>query len=186
MKRGFKSQCEKRSLNIRAQLGLGPTDPLIAKNLATHLDVTIWAADEITGLSLEDIQQLTKTDPDSWSAFTSRIGHKNLIVFNPSQSMPRRNSVIMHELSHIILGHKLADVLTTADGQIVPSHYDQEQEDEADWLAGTLLLPRTALLNVLKSGMDENKICHKYLVSMQMLNWRTRMTGVKYQLKSRY
>lgn len=185
MKRGFKSQCEKRTLNIREQLGLAPTDPLDASELAHHLNVTVWAANTIEGVSFEDLEQLTKADSDCWSAFTCRIGLKNLIVFNPSQSEARVNSVTMHELSHIILGHKLADVLTTEDGQIVPSHYDQEQEDEADWLAGTLLLPRPALLKVIRAGLAHAKICEKYMVSNQMLNWRLRMTGVKYQLNSR-
>ena len=185
MKRGFKSQCEKRSISIRASLGLGKSAPLDAHKLAESLDVTVWAANEIPSVSIEDLNQLTSTDKDSWSAFTSRIGTHNLVVYNPSQSQPRINSVIMHELSHIILGHTLANVLTTADGQVVPSHYDQEQEDEADWLAGTLLLPRPALLKVLSEKQVHSTICENYLVSNQMLTWRIRMTGVNYQLKSR-
>jgi len=185
VKRGFKSQCEKRSLKIRASLGLSDIDPLNAYDLANNLGVTIWAADQITGVSEKDLLQLTSIDTDSWSAFTSRIGIHNLIVYNPNQSPPRINSVIMHELSHILLGHTLAEVLTTADGQVVPSHYDQEQEDEADWLAGTLLLPRPALLLVIGNNQDTPTICNNYLVSKQMLNWRVRMTGVKHQLHSR-
>lgn len=185
MKRGFKSQCEKRSLKIRTDLGLSSIDPLSAHDLANHMNVTVWAANQISGVSEQDLLQLTSIDTDSWSAFTSRIGTNNLIVYNPSQSGPRVNSVIMHELSHIILGHTLAEVLTTSDGQVVPSHYDQEQEDEADWLAGTLLLPRPALLMVMSNSQDVDMICNNYLVSKQMLNWRVRMTGVKHQLSSR-
>ena len=134
MRRGFKSQCEKRSLKIRTTLGLGSIDPLNAYDLAKHLNVTVWSASEISGVSTEDLNQLTNIDSNSWSAFTCRIDSHNLVVYNPNQSEPRINSVIMHELSHILLGHKLAEVLTTLDGQVVPSHYDQDQEDEADWL----------------------------------------------------
>jgi Zn-dependent peptidase ImmA (M78 family) len=153
--------------------------------LANHLNVVVWNAKEIDGVSQDDLDQLIKKDSDSWSAFTSRIGQNNLIVFNPNQSEARINSVIMHELSHIILGHKLADVLTTPDGQVVPSHYDQGQEDEADWLAGTLLLPRPLLLKVVGNKFSNYEICSQYLVSKQMLEWRVRMTGIRHQLRHR-
>ena len=185
MKHGFKSQCEKRSLKIRTELGLGPTDPLKAIDLATHIEAVVWSAADVEDVLPEDLNQLTNVDPDSWSAFTIKVSHRDLIVYNPSQSAPRINSVIMHELSHILLGHTLANVLTTPEGYVVPSHYDQEQEDEADWLAGTLLLPRPALLKVLENDLNTKLICEKFLVSKQMLQWRTRMTGIKHQLKNR-
>ncbi len=54
--------------------------------------------------------------------------------------------VLMHELSHIMLGHELATASRTADGHFLNGNYDEAQEREADWLGGTLLLPRPALL----------------------------------------
>ena len=73
MKRGFKSQCEKRAIEFRKQLGLEPTSPLSADELAKHVNVTIWSTIDVDGLEASDLEQLTKTDADSWSAFTLRI-----------------------------------------------------------------------------------------------------------------
>lgn len=129
-----------------------------------------------------DLDQLTRNDAESWSAFTIRIGEHHLIVFNSSQSVPRRNSVVMHELSHIILGHELTSASLTEDGHFVPTTYSQDQEDEADWLAGTLLLPRPALLKIRRLGLTDQMATKTYAVSQQMLTWRFRMTGVDYQL----
>ena len=185
MKRGFKSQCEKRAVELRKRLGLEPTSPLSASKLAKSIGVTIWSTIEIEGLESKDLEQLTQNDSDSWSAFTLRIENKHLIVYNSSQSPARVNSVCMHELSHIILGHELHDAIVSTEGHLVPSNYNKEQEDEADWLGGTLLLPRPALLKVRSTGLTDDQTESEYLVSKDMINWRFRMTGVDYQLSNR-
>ena len=68
------------------------------------------------------------------------------------------------------------------DGSLVPGNFDQEQEDEADWLAGTLLLPRPALMSIRERYLVDSEACREYGVSQDMLNWRIRMTGIDYQL----
>jgi Zn-dependent peptidase ImmA (M78 family) len=169
---------------MRSELGLGPDSPLSAFDLAVKFDTTLWSERDINGVNANDINQLTNADADSWSAFTIRIGSDHLVVFNSSQSIPRRNSVVMHELAHIILGHELTSASLTEDGHFVPTTYDQDQEDEADWLAGTLLLPRPALLAIRKHHLDDYAASERYMVSQQMLTWRFRMTGVDYQLQN--
>ncbi len=185
MKRGFKSQCEKRSVEIRKQLGLESVSPLSAEKLARHINVTIWSTLDIDGLSSEDLRQLTEIDPGSWSAFTLRIENRHLVVFNSAQSSARINSVCMHELSHIILGHELHGADVSPDGHLIPSNYNKEQEDEADWLGGTLLLPRPALLHIRNSKLSNEQIEEDYQVSNDMIKWRFRMTGVDIQLSNR-
>lgn len=144
----------------------------------------VWAADEIGGVGQSDIHHLLVVEPDGWSAFTVRVGESCLVVFNPSQSDKRINSVVMHELSHIMLGHELVSAGTTDDGHLVPSNYDASQEAEADWLGGTLLLPRPALLWMRQEGMNADAATEHFQVSTDMLNWRTRMTGVDHQLRN--
>lgn len=107
------------------------------------------------------------------------------MIYKPVSSEGRRNNVIMHELSHTILGHDLADACIMDDGSLVPGNFDQNQEDEADWLAGTLLLPRPALMSIRRSRLKDEAACRRYLVSQEMLTWRFRMTGVDYQLARR-
>ncbi|MHA7969608.1 ImmA/IrrE family metallo-endopeptidase [Rhizobium sp. CAU 1783] len=150
--------------------------------MARQSSVTVWSERDVAGLSASDLQQLTVVDGPSWSAFTLRIGNQHLIVFNSSQSPPRQNSVIMHELAHIVLGHELHSASLTDDGHLIPSNYSQDQEDEADWLGGTLLLPRPALLRIRRDGLSDAAAMNKFQASEEMLKWRFRMTGVDYQL----
>jgi Zn-dependent peptidase ImmA (M78 family) len=182
LRRGFKSQCERRSAELRKRLGLGPAEPLSAFDLADHVGATVWSTAQVDGLGKADLAQLTKIDKESWSAFTLRIQDRHLIVFNSGQTEPRINSVVMHELSHIMLGHELASAGMTNDGHLIPSNYDQGQEAEADWLGGTLLLPRPVLLAIRRRGLTDDQAMVEYQVSRQMLTWRFRMTGVDYQL----
>ena len=181
-KRGFKSQCERRAVEFRRQLGVAPTGALMGDALAKHIGVTVWSTHEVAGLDLRDIEVLSNEADQSWSALTMRMGSEHLVVYKPVSSKGRRNNVIMHELSHIILGHELAQACVLEDGSLVPGNFNQDQEDEADWLAGALLLPRPALLNIRHSGQLPSDACAQFCVSNEMLTWRMRMTGVDYQL----
>lgn len=179
LRRGFKSQCERRSVEFRRRLGIPPTGALDAIDLADLLNVTVWSSFDIAGVPTEQLYELN--NDDSWSALTIRIGPAHLVVYKHVSSSGRRNSVIMHELSHIILGHELADACVLEDGSLVPGNYSQDQEDEADWLAGTLLLPRSTLVAIRRSGLTDETACSEFNVSLDMLKWRMRMTGVDYQ-----
>jgi Zn-dependent peptidase ImmA (M78 family) len=181
-KRGFKSQCERRSVEIRKDLGLDKVAPLDAFELSQHMGTTVWSTSDIEGMSSTDIASLTKFDQDSWSALTLRMGTDHLIVYKDISSAPRINSVVMHELSHIMLGHELAEACILEDGSLIPSSFDPDQEDEANWLGGTLLLPRPALLAIRRRGMSDQEAIQYYTVSQEMLTWRIRMTGVDYQV----
>lgn len=181
-RRGFKSQCERRSVEFRKELDLLSVDPLSADSLAKRLNVTVWSTADVAGIPTEHLSVLNDESDDSWSALTMRLGLSNLVLYKPVSSAGRRNSVIMHELAHIILGHELASACILEDGSLVPGNFDQDQENEADWLAGTLLLPRPSLMSIRKRRLDDQTACDRYVVSPEMLHWRIRMTGVDYQL----
>lgn len=62
--------------------------------------------------------------------------------------------------------------------------YGKEQEEEADWLAGVLLLPRDALVHVKRQGMTDEEVITDYGVSKRMYTYRVSMTGVSRQFRS--
>lgn len=172
-------------MEFRKQLGIPPTGALYAEELAGALGVAIWSTNDIDELSSDHLAILNDENDDSWAALTMRMGTAHLIVYKPVSSPGRRNNVIMHELAHVILGHELAEACIYEDGSLAPGNFSQDQEDEADWLAGTLLLPRPALISVRQRKLSDHRACSEYRVSKEMLNWRIRMTGVDYQLSQR-
>ena len=150
------------------------------------MDVTIWPTTEIKHLPEKDRAHLLGVGSDEWSAFVIRESDSHLIVYNPTQSKPRTNSVLMHELAHIMLGHELAIAAQTIDGHFLNGNYDEDQEAEANWLGGTLLLPRPALLWMRARKMSDYDAIKHFGVSQDMLTWRIRITGVDYQLANRH
>ena len=77
----------------------------------------------------------------------------------------------MHEWAHLFLKHEAKRVHVTPDGVILISDYAKESEDEADWLAGAMLVPREGLYNLLKQGETPEQIAETYNVSVDLARW---------------
>lgn len=182
-KRGFKTSCERLALQKRADVSLRPADALDPRLLATALGATVVTPTEIPGLSPESLSILLKTDPDSWSAATLRSPGLDLMIINSAHSPGRQASDLMHELSHVLLGHKASRIDVSADQQLLLRTHDPDQESEANWLAGCLLLPRPALLAIRRKGITDLRAAQHYGVSLEMLQYRMRVTGVLLQAR---
>ena len=184
-RRGFKSWCESASLQYRAALGLRPHEPLCAERLAVHLGLRVVPICAIPCLSAQAVRQLTLTDPGSWSAVTISVGEARIVVVNPAHSDGRRSNDLMHECAHAALNHVPPQAFRHADGPLMLSAYDKQQEAEADWLAATLLLPRAALLRVIHEGTGLDHAAHQYRTSLALLRMRLDRTGVNIQARRR-
>ena len=180
MRRGFKAEAERLAEKVRTEMGKRPSDHLDAIDLATHIGATIRSASELT--SLEKLQTLEEIQPGAFSACTFTIGDRHVIVYNPISSPGRTQSDIAHEVSHVMLGHDMKSVETIAGFTFFTCDADEEQE--ANWLGGCLLLPRRLLYLAARRGMGAADIADKYNVSEQMAGFRLRTTGVLRQLNA--
>ncbi|MEQ1844513.1 MAG: ImmA/IrrE family metallo-endopeptidase [Nitrospira sp.] len=181
--RGFKSWAERTSANIRNELGLAPQDGLDVFKLAEFLDVTVLTPNDIPGLPVEVLDQLGRKDPFGWHAVSMSLPDgQMLLIYNPKKSAGRKASDIAHELAHIVLEHKPSTVILSQDGSFAMRTYDQKQEDEANWLAWSLLLPREALIRAMRRGLSIEDTAGLYGVSPQLVNYRLGVTGVSVQL----
>ncbi len=183
MRRGFKTWCETTAEKYRAALGLKPVDPLDPKELAAYLGVIVWRPEDVPELPKMSLRRLTNHDSDSWSAVTIRHDDTKLTIVNSAHAQTRQRSSLSHELAHIILDHEPGRIDLSRDGHLLLSSYEREQEQEADWLSGTLLVPRAGLVNAYRSNSDPKILARRFEVSVDMLNWRLRMTGVATQAR---
>ena len=184
MERGFKSRCEEMARSLRLELHLDATAPLSPDQLAGYLDVAIWPVTRL-GLSEEDVRQLTEEDPDAWSAVTVSASGREAIITNPTHRGGRYSSDVMHELAHLLLGHEPSRVFFVGSEALALRGYDAAAEEEANWLAGALLLPREALVKAQRRRISEEAVCQHYGVSRQMLSFRKSVTGVGRQFRGR-
>jgi len=185
VRRGFKAQAERTAAAARNALGLRPNAPIDPWSYAAHLNVRVLDFSQL-GLPTRAVSQLTVVDGDSWSAMTLQIDRTFAIVLNPAHAITRQRNDLMHELAHIQLGHTPARVEVSETGLLLLSDYSDEQEQEADWLAASLLLPRDVLVQLRSAGRSAADIASCYGVSEALCAWRLRMTGVDVQIRRAY
>lgn len=181
--RGFKTWCETVALQQRRTLKLQPTAPLDPGVLAASIGIEVRTLEEVPGLDDDVLHVLRGEGADSWSAVTLTDGAKSVIILNSAHSVGRSASDLTHELAHLIIGHRPGRIDITEDGALMLHTYDRQQEDEANWLAGCLLLPRLALLFIERQGLDAASAARLYGVSTPMLQYRRQVTGVQYQVR---
>lgn len=171
---GFKSHCEKLSESLREELFLNRWDPLEMDDLAAHLaievmpithtgapdDVLAWAA---TGDGAACFSALTVLNPAG----------ARVIVLNDSHEQPRRESNLAHELAHALLMHDLAPVFAENGDRT----YESIIEQEANYLAGALLVPGPMARGIVKRGTPISEAAASIGVSSEMMKYRLQVTG---------
>ena len=180
MERGFKTRCEEMSRSLRAELGLDPAAPLPAEQLASYLGVYLWSVEDL-GLAPADVKQLVRSDSDSWSAITVSAADRDAIILNPNHRRGRYSSDVMHELAHLLLGHEPSTMFFAGQENLALRGFNEAAEEEANWLAGALLLPRDALVRLRAQNRPKDVACDEFGVSRQMMEFRMRVTGVERQ-----
>lgn len=179
-KRGFKSWCDQTAEAVRRQRGMQPWEPLSARSLAEDLRAVVITPQDLPTLSPDACDRLLSNHNDIWSAITIS-SDPPLIIYNPKHSLGRQNSDLMHEVAHLLMEHVPGTVYIDPKSKLVLRHYDPEQEEQANWLAGCLLLPRAALLKIKQCRWSNEEVCKKYLVSSKMLTYRMNTSGVNIQ-----
>ena len=181
MRRGFKSWCENVSAEYRSNLGLERDDVLDPRDLARYLGVRVWTPHDVPGLSRASIEQLIDTDSTSWSAVTLAVNGQNVVILNSAHAPTRQRNSLAHELAHLVLNHRAARTTVSDEGFLFSDRFDEEQEEEADWLSGALLLPREGLLNAYRRSRSSAVVARHFGVSTKLVDWRLRMTGILMQ-----
>ena len=148
------------------------------------MGVYLWSVESL-GLTPEDVAQLLVNDPDSWSAITVSAAGLDAIILNPKHRRGRYSSDVMHELAHLLLGHEPSTMFFAGQENLALRGFNENAEEEANWLAGALLLPRDALVRLRAKGCPPEVACDEFGVSRQMLEFRTRVTGVERQFARR-
>ena len=182
-RRGFKTWCETIATEKRRALKVPLTAALDPRLVAKEMRVAVRYIEQIPNLAPGTLEQLTVNDVDVWSALTLCHNGKYLIVLNSAHPKTREANTLMHELAHLIIGHKPARLDITNDGLMILSSYDKQHEDEANWLAGALLLPREALLHARRRGMTDQEAATTYGCSVALFTFRIQTTGVDVQLR---
>lgn len=179
MRRGFKAEAERIATGIRQEMGLKADQPADSTAIADFLGVDVRSADAL--VPRKQLEDLAALQDDAFSAATFRLPTGRVVVVtNPLSSSGRTNSDLAHELAHLILNHRMRRVEALEGMRFFTC--DVEQEEESNWLAGCLLLPRELLLRAARRSMGAEQIAKQCLVSVPMARFRLNTSGVLIQV----
>jgi hypothetical protein len=179
LRRGFKADAERLSLEIRAELELCAHDPFNCETYATHLGIPIVTLQDLAadGARPQSIRRLTSST-FNFSALTLCVGDRRLIVYNPAHARGRRANSLAHELSHVVLEHPSSPPLDIGGCR----RWDATVEEEANWQAAALLVPRDGALKLTREGYDLASGAEYFGVSEALYRWRVHQTGIARQV----
>lgn len=173
MKYGFKASAKRLALEIRAEFGrdaYGPFDPY---ELAAGYGIEI---DRLSDLDLDgDAQRHLDRASSKFSGALLRVERGYRIIENDLHARTRRRVTVGHEMSHVLLEHEHPAVV----------RYDRcsgaaaDQEEEATWLAGELLVPYDAALAEARAGSPDFVVANRYDVSVSEARFRMNASGVR-------
>ncbi|GLY96563.1 ImmA/IrrE family metallo-endopeptidase [Actinoplanes sp. NBRC 103695] len=173
---GFKARSQRIAAEQRGLISLAAHEPVNPRALAAHHGVRILTPADLPSLEAEDREELLSHHPREWSAVSVTLPTGTLVVYNPTHDTGRINNSLCHELSHLILGHEHGQLLTFAD--CVMRDFNDRQEEEANWLAGSLLAPEAALKHAKRAGFDHAETARRLGASEDLVRWRWRMSGI--------
>jgi hypothetical protein len=145
---GFKSEANAIAREVREELGLRSHEPLDALALARHLDVPVREISDLGGSVGAAVRHLTGSGEGSFSAVTIFRGAAREVWHNDAHAPGRQASNIAHELAHALLLHPAG---TVTSGK---RDWDRGQEEEAQWLAGALLVSDEAAVLIARAGLS--------------------------------
>lgn len=172
---GFKSEANTIARDIRRELRLEATAPLDPWRLAAYLEIPVVELSSLKAEAEHAVMQFTRRDREAFSAVTVFHGYKRLIVVNDAHSRGRQASNIAHELAHSLLWHEPAPSFH-GDGV---REWNAEQEEEAQWLAGALLISEEAALSIVRRGLSLEPAAQLYGTSVDMVRGRINVTGAR-------
>jgi hypothetical protein len=174
LRRGFKSESNFTSRELRIELDLHPAAPICAFALSDHLGVNLLKLSDFTGRHPSATQYLLNgAGRDEFFAMTLCEVTPSAIIYNDAQSPGRTAADIAHELAHLLLMHP-PHRLVDATGR---RHFDPELEAEANWLGPAILVSEEAALSIVNQRLGVAEAARMYGVSDELMQMRLNVTG---------
>ncbi|MBC8137175.1 MAG: ImmA/IrrE family metallo-endopeptidase [Fibrella sp.] len=169
----FRNRCEKIAAEERRNLGLPGYAPLSGEALAASHGVKIITPNEVSTFSTE-MCEVFLIQQKVWGCLMQGPDIDPMILIHPNQSPTRRQSTLMHELAHLLLGHASNDLTSVLTG----GNPDKKQEEEARYLGGCLQIPKTGIQWASQVGLSFARTMSHFNASKDMVQYRCNMAHI--------
>lgn len=173
MRRGFKAEAKRLALELRAELGLdahGPFDPYAFADL---YGIRVIRLSELSGPARD---HFLRPDESALSGALIPVSTGAVILENDAQPTTRRRTTMCHEIAHLVLEHAFAVSLAADERKC---SLGGEQESEADWLSGEMLIPYDGAFRLARADATDQMAAGKFGVSLAVARWRMNHSGAR-------
>ncbi|MES2461750.1 MAG: ImmA/IrrE family metallo-endopeptidase [Armatimonadota bacterium] len=169
----FCRRCEKIAVDQRRLLNRSPYDPLRGEELAQWHGVQLREPNTMPG-DAREAATIVVAQSD-WDAvlLPSLPNDVRIILLRPHVSPARRQSTIMHEIAHLLLGH---DPLAWNEQTGGFETRRKADETEAAYLGGCLQIPEVALRWAVQSYLTIGRTASHFGASERMVRYRADIT----------
>src|SRR4051812_19759944 len=105
LRRGFKTEANQTSRDVRAELRLAPSDALSMLRLAEHLAIPLQRLRSLQADEPAAVRHFLQIETGAFSAVTVFDGRRRIIVYNDGHAPTRIESDLAHEVAHALLQH---------------------------------------------------------------------------------
>ncbi|HKV98625.1 MAG TPA: ImmA/IrrE family metallo-endopeptidase [Vicinamibacterales bacterium] len=157
-------------------MGLGSMDRLDPIALADHLAIPILPLSLFRDEWPDAVRHFSRVESGAFSAVTVFDGTRRFVIYNDVHRSERQSNDIVHELSHGLLGHTPH---AGVDGNTGCRIWHDDIEAEADFLAGALLVPDWAAVQIVRRQMSRATAAETFGVSLRLIEYRINVTGAR-------
>jgi hypothetical protein len=172
VRRGFKTEAKALAVELRAEIGVDAHAPFDPYALAAEYGIRVVTLGE---LDHPAVAHFYRADGSPLSGALIPLDHGVVILDNDAQPAPRRRTTMCHELAHVVLEHAFG--ATLADER--KCGLGGDQETEADWLAGEILVPYEGALRLARAGATDQHVAREFDVSLAVARWRMNGSGAR-------
>lgn len=173
LRRGFKTEANATSRELRAELALESTAPICPFRLADHLDVELIKLSTFLADHPKAASYLLGEGKSEFFAATLCGVTPRRVIYNDAHSPARTAADIAHELAHMLLLHPAHRLTNETGGR----HFDKELEDEANWLGPAILVSEEAAISIVRRGWPPGQAATHFGVSEELMRMRLGVTG---------
>jgi hypothetical protein len=172
---GFKARAERLALAERKDLDLTASCRLDPLDLAGAKGMEVLGLSRLPGIPESHRRHLLEVDTGAFSGVSVILAEQKLIVVNDGHTPERQVNTVAHEIAHFILDHPAGPAFGEFGRTL-----SKTMEQEADWLAGCLLVPGSGIQTTMNvCGGNLETAAKHYGVSVQLMRWRRNATQWK-------
>lgn len=173
MRRGFKTEAKVLALELRNEIGADAHVPFDPYLFAHEYGIAMVRLSE---LDVAAKDRFLKPLGSALSGALVPIGTKLAILENDAQPIARRRTTMCHELAHVVLDHTFAVSVSSDERKC---GLGGEQEAEADWLSGEILIPYDGAFRLARAGASDQEAAARFDVSLAVARWRMNHSGAR-------